>query len=192
MGQDTRSEIVARAEALVRRRGFKGFSYKDIAEPLGIRNAAVHYHFPSKSDLGVAVIERYREKLHRGSGEFMRQGGDALAQLEGYLQWLHREFVERGCGCPVGAMGAEFEGLPDEVGQVTRKLIDELLTWLTRVMEVGREQGAFTFHGPPEEKAAQLQSTLSGAGILTRIAGPDVLEKTIRQIRRDLGVEQED
>ncbi len=191
MATDTKSEILARAEALVRRRGFKGFSYRDIAEPMGIKNAAVHYHFPSKAELGVAVIERYRDKLRRGSAEFLEHGGDALAQLEGYLRWLRREYVERECGCPVGAMGAEYEALPEEVRAATRTLIRELLVWLTRVMEVGRDQGAFMFTGPAEEKATQLQSTLSGAGQLTRIAGPEVLEKAIRQIRRDLGMRRE-
>jgi TetR/AcrR family transcriptional repressor of nem operon len=189
MATQTKAEIVERAEALIRRRGFKGFSYRDIAEPLGIKNAAVHYHFRSKADLGVAVIERYREKLKQGTSTFMRDGGEARLQLEGYLSWLRREYVERDRGCPIGVMGAEFDGLPDEVRRATRKLVDELLSWLTRVLEVGREQGAFSFEGPAEDKAVELQSALSGAGHCTRISGHGILEKTLRQVRRDLGMD---
>jgi AcrR family transcriptional regulator len=190
MTTDTKSEIVAKAEALLRQRGFNGFSYRDIAEPMGIKNSAIHYHFPSKADLGVAVIQRYRDTLRRGSAEFMRHGGDAKAQLEGYLGWLRREYVERGRSCPIGAMGAEFGALPDAMREVTRKLIEEVLAWLTKVLEIGREQGAFEFEGPAEEKACALQSALSGAGHCTRVMGAEIMERTIRQLRRDLGMKK--
>ena len=47
------------AERLVQTRGFNGFSYADIAEALGVTKASLHYHFPSKADLGQRLIERY-------------------------------------------------------------------------------------------------------------------------------------
>ena len=47
--RDTREQIVDTALQLLMQRGVNGFSYRDISEPLGIKNAAVHYHFPSKT-----------------------------------------------------------------------------------------------------------------------------------------------
>jgi AcrR family transcriptional regulator len=44
------------AEALGQTRGFNGFSYADIAVQLGVTKASLHYHFPSKSDLGRALV----------------------------------------------------------------------------------------------------------------------------------------
>src|ERR1041384_893083 len=61
--RDTREEILNCAEELWQRRGYNGFSYHHIAVQLGIRNAAIHYHFPSKENLGVALIQRYRERF---------------------------------------------------------------------------------------------------------------------------------
>jgi len=75
---DTRTQILDIAEQLARQRGFSGFSYRDISQPLGIRNAAVHYHFPTKADLGIALLERYGDLLAFHTSEFMKHGGNAV------------------------------------------------------------------------------------------------------------------
>src|ERR1700722_3453147 len=48
------------AEILVQTRGYNGFSYADVAAQLGVTKASLHYHFPSKAELGRTLIERYR------------------------------------------------------------------------------------------------------------------------------------
>ena len=53
--------ILSEAQRLVQMRGFNGFSYADIAETLGVTKASLHYHFPSKAELGRRLIDRYRE-----------------------------------------------------------------------------------------------------------------------------------
>ncbi|MGO9147870.1 MAG: TetR/AcrR family transcriptional regulator [Desulfomonilia bacterium] len=60
---DTRSKIIDLGEKLLLVQGFNGFSYADIAVSLGIKNAAIHYHFPAKCDLGLAIIERARKRF---------------------------------------------------------------------------------------------------------------------------------
>ncbi len=59
--KDTKTEILDLAENLLLDRGFNGFSYADISSALGVKNAAIHYFFPTKSDLGIAVIQRAKE-----------------------------------------------------------------------------------------------------------------------------------
>ena len=55
---DTRSEIIRLGSELIRSIGYNSFSYADISKALNIKNAAIHYYFPSKSDLGVEIIRR--------------------------------------------------------------------------------------------------------------------------------------
>ncbi|MCH6573146.1 MAG: helix-turn-helix transcriptional regulator, partial [Proteobacteria bacterium] len=45
----TREHILKRATMLFQGRGYNGFSFKDISTPMGIRNAAIHYHFSTKA-----------------------------------------------------------------------------------------------------------------------------------------------
>jgi AcrR family transcriptional regulator len=89
--RDTREEILNCAEELLQCRGFNGFSYQHIAVQLGIRNAAIHYHFPVKDDLGVALVQRYRERFHHWSA--MLEGVDAWTQLQGYFS-TYSDYLE--------------------------------------------------------------------------------------------------
>ena len=186
---DTREKILDTAEALFQQRGFNGFSYKDIAEPLSIRNAAVHYHFPSKGDLGAALIQRYRDLLRRNTAQFMQHGGDARMQLEGYLQFTLKEFEQGIPLCPGGVIAADFASLPEVMREKSEQMHRELQAWLTRVLEVGREQGVFEFRGEPEEQALLVMTAVQGARQVARFGGRKQLERTFNAIRRDLGIE---
>ena len=56
---ETAEQILDLAEMLIQTRGYSAFSYQDISDSLGIRKASIHYHFASKTDLGIAVVDRY-------------------------------------------------------------------------------------------------------------------------------------
>ncbi|NJK45439.1 MAG: TetR/AcrR family transcriptional regulator [Pleurocapsa sp. SU_196_0] len=68
----TAERVLDVAQHLVQTRGFNGFSYADIAARLGIRNAAIHYHYPSKADLGQALARRYRQTFARSLSGYRR------------------------------------------------------------------------------------------------------------------------
>ncbi len=186
--RETRSLILNTAEKLFQERGYNGFSYHDIAAPLNIKNAAVHYHFPGKADLGVALLERYREILRVATKDFMRNGGDATLQLQGYFQFIARRCEKGGKICALGMAASDFHILPEPVQQQARALADETLAWMTRVLKLGREQRHFFYDGSANARAVCVLAALQGAEQLARMAGQGVLEATIRQIASDLGM----
>ena len=52
-------EILEIAETLVRRRGYNGFSHTEIASELGVSKLSIHYHFKTKEELGLALVDMY-------------------------------------------------------------------------------------------------------------------------------------
>ncbi|MFO1257923.1 MAG: TetR/AcrR family transcriptional regulator [Gammaproteobacteria bacterium] len=60
---ETQQKILNAAESLIQTQGFNGFSYKDISGLIGIKTSSIHYHFPAKEDLGMAVIDWQFSKL---------------------------------------------------------------------------------------------------------------------------------
>ena len=94
---DTREQIMDRAGHLLMSRGFNGFSYRDISSHLGIKNAAVHYHFRSKADLALALVDQYRQILRKGTAEFMAYGGRAAEQMEGFFAFTRHQCKEGRC-----------------------------------------------------------------------------------------------
>jgi TetR/AcrR family transcriptional repressor of nem operon len=184
----TREQIVDKAFELMLQRGLNGFSYRDIAEPLGIKNAAIHYHFPNKMDLIKALIEENVQTLRRSTSEFMAYGGPARPQLEGLFRYTLQQC---NCGrpiCMVGALAVDYDELPDDIKEANDRFMRDTRKWLTRVLEVGREQQEFTFAGEARIKAISILATIQGARQLARIHGADILEDLFQQIRLELGI----
>lgn len=184
---DTREQIMDRAAQLLMSRGFNGFSYRDISSHLGVKNAAVHYHFPAKTDLALALVDEYRKILRSGTSEFMAYGGSAVQQLEGFFAFTNKQCHIGRCICPFGAFSVDYNELPEDLQKATRRFMDETIMWLTRVMEVGRDAGDFSFSGDPRAKALTVLAGLQGARQLARIHGIELLDDVVKQVRQDLG-----
>ena len=69
---DTADRMLDLAERLVQTRGFNGFSYADIASALEVTKASLHYHFPTKAELGRRLIERYSDAFTAALAALMR------------------------------------------------------------------------------------------------------------------------
>jgi TetR/AcrR family transcriptional repressor of nem operon len=185
---NTREQIIDRAFQLMLQRGLNGFSYRDISGPMGIKNAAVHYHFPNKMDLIKALIDENHQVLRRSTSEFMAYGGPARPQLEGLFAFTMNQCH---CGrpiCMVGALAIDYDELDDDIKKANNSFMKDSVNWLTRVMELGREQEEFHFSGDPNSKAISLLAMIQGARQMARVHGLDYLENIFDQIRTDLGL----
>ena len=185
---DTREQIMDRAAQLMMSRGYNGFSYRDISLHLGVKNAAVHYHFPAKADLAVALVEEYRQLLRSRTSEFMAYGGSALEQIEGFFAITSKQCHIGRCICPIGAFSIDYMELPEEVRQVTSSFMNETLKWLTQVLEVGREQNEFEFSGEARPRALSILACLQGARQMARVNGIELLNEVVKQIRQELSI----
>jgi TetR/AcrR family transcriptional repressor of nem operon len=167
---DTATQILDVAERLAQVRGFNAFSYADIASELKITNAALHYHFAGKSDLGEALIVRYASRFAAALGAIDARLADAADRLDAYTE-LYAAVLrdERMCLC--GMLAAEYLTLPVPMQKAIVGFFSENEVWLTDVLELGREQGALRFDGSGPEVARTIISTLEGAMLIARPFG---------------------
>jgi len=185
---NTREQIIDKAFQLMLQRGLNGFSYRDISEPLGVKNAAIHYHFPNKLDLIKVLIEENQKALRKGTSEFMAYGGQALPQLEGLFAFTLNQCQ---CGrpiCMVGALAIDYDDLSEEIKGANDRFMKDSVNWLTKVMETGREQEEFSFRGNAKSKALSILATIQGARQMARVHGMEILEAMFEQIRTDIGI----
>jgi len=186
---NTREQIIDQAFQLMLQRGLNGFSYRDISEPLGVKNAAIHYHFPNKMDLIAALIDENHQVLKKATSEFMAYGGPARPQLEGLFAFTTNQCQ---CGrpiCMIGVLAVDYEDLSDDIKDANDRFIKDSVKWLSKVLETGREREEFTFEGCAERKALAILATIQGARQMARVhGGLDILESMFEQIRIDLGI----
>ncbi|MEN7431266.1 TetR/AcrR family transcriptional regulator [Chromobacterium sp. TRC.1.1.SA] len=182
---DTRKRILDLAEELLLTRGFNGFSYQHISSALGVRNAAIHYHFPKKSDLGVALIQRYRRRFQR----FIEQQRewDAARRLEAYFGLSDQYYLQHKQICPSGILSTEFQTLPDDMREEASTFIDEMRQWAVAIVRLGRDTERMAYAGTPEAVGMMLFSALQGGLQLARI-DDNALPLLKSQVRTTLGM----
>lgn len=192
---DTREHLLDSAQQLVQLASYDGFSFRDLAEQVGIRKASIYHHFPSKEALAVAMLERAKEGIARWS-----QSKSSLApvkKLEAYCFDLYIGWLGAGTRlCPAGAFSASWGTLPDNLQRAVRAVFREQRQFLESALADGIADGSIS---PGKATAAELAEWLlatvqgalvtarttatveeSGAAIFTRIC-----QQTLRQICRD-------
>lgn len=184
-GRDTGEEILNAAEDLLQRRGYNAFSYHHIAVQLGVRNAAIHYHYPSKEDLGVALVKRYQQRF-RDWVKVTDAVDDAWVRLQAYFQ-TYLDFLSADCKCcPGGVLGTEFQAIPEAMREQARTLMREIYEWLVATLEKGRAQGSLKFSGHPAEKAVEIGAALQGGLQIARMASPERFHQVLSQLSLEL------
>ena len=184
--RDTRTEVLDLAEKLFHERGYRGFSYADIAGPLGVKPAAIHYHFPGKDELGIALIERLRDRLKNALAHFASHQTPWPKQLESLFDYYRHHASENCAVCAVGISAIEVDGIPHAMQIQVRLLIKEMLNAMVQILARGRDAGDFHFEGRAEERATLLLAALGGALQLQRLTGMSQLETVIAELQHGL------
>jgi TetR/AcrR family transcriptional regulator, transcriptional repressor for nem operon len=181
---DTRRQILDIGEKLLLDRGYNGFSYSDISRVLNIKNASIHYHFPQKTDLGVAIIRRAVGRFEKWALSMEKDDIPYSKKLHGYCL-LFKKYVEQDQQiCLGGALETDFKTLPLEMREETRTLATRLVRWLEKILEEGKGKGEFSFPGPPGDYAFVITSALQGAVQNVRVTGPAWFDKALKEIVR--------
>lgn len=170
-GKDTATRIMDAAQRLAQTRGYDGFSYADIATEVGIRKASIHYHFPSKVDLGRELVARYRADFGRALRRIEGQTGDPRRRLESYAGLYRAVLEDGGRMCLCGMLAAEMAVLPEETREGVRGFFAENMAWLAGVLAEGADSGLLRFAASPETEAQLLISALEGGMLVARAYG---------------------
>lgn len=181
----TRHQILQWGELLICTRGFNAFSYHDIAHPLGVKNATIHYHYPTKEALGVSVIRQAMERFEKSFALMDEKGLNEWQKLEHFIQLYARNHKEDKL-CLVGALGAELHTLGPAVQEALQQLVECILKWLSQLLHEGRKNGQFAFRGSASTRALLVIGNLAAGLQLSRITPVADFNKVIRAIRSEL------
>jgi AcrR family transcriptional regulator len=184
--ENSKRTILNMAESLLQDKGFNGFSYADIATQLGVKNAAIHYHFATKEALGIAVVRRYRDRFQLWINNSRVKDLSPQKKLDWFFSIYTDMRADQGKVCLVGSMEAEFNSIPGGLQAEVEGLHTELLTWLQETLNDGRAAGVFHFHGEPASKAALILSSLQGALQMARALGTGKFHAVVQQHQQDL------
>lgn len=150
---DRRDTILDVAERLIRAHGYSGFSFREVADEVGIKSASVHYHFPTKPDLATAVAKRYRERFANALKAAEQEG---KGRIEAWRELFHNALKQDGLMCLCGILAAEGDSLPAEVAKEAHSFL---------------EFGISSLNEAQPGRGVRILSQLEGAMLIARSAG---------------------
>ena len=167
--QPVREQLLEHTLILIRQRGCNGFSYRDLAELVGVKTSSIHYYFPSKDDL---ILEAVKEYSRRISERLAGISGDlpVLDQARQYLEPLRQT-----CGsnqiCLAGMVSTEILSLPESVHSVLKDFYHVNENWLAKLLERGQKERDTPYPVPPAMLAQVIYGALQSGLIAARLFG---------------------
>ncbi len=164
-------KILTTAENLIQKMGYNAFSYKDIAQVVGIKTSSIHYYYPAKEDLAVAVIDwqlyqlsLFLNDLKFNSSLSLQQKLLSLVDKVMSLT-LHDEMKM----CLGGMLASDVMSLPEKVKVKVRSFFNVLEQWIKEVISEGVSDKELFDIIQPEALPRDLLVQLEGGLLMSRL-----------------------
>lgn len=166
----TEDKILEVAQSLLRQKGFNAFSYADISKEVGIRKASIHYYYPSKSDLGLALVDSYKTSLKEELAKLDQEGGSPEERLKAFSQ-MYKSGLKEDKLCLCGMLASDFCGLDAPVQEAVKDFYSLLENWMSKLLEEGVKKKSWKLKSSVEVETRKVLSFLLGAQLLSRMHG---------------------
>jgi AcrR family transcriptional regulator len=134
VGADTRAKILAAAFRRLATEGYAALSVREIARDAGVNHALINYHFRTKDQLVIAVLDAANQRL-LGRQAAMYQAPGGFAQ-----KWADaRRFYEGDLGSGFVRVQAELWAASLSNAELRDKFLPRLLAWKQLVRDAARD-----------------------------------------------------
>ncbi|WP_165230527.1 TetR/AcrR family transcriptional regulator [Aquisphaera insulae] len=165
---ETREAVLDVSQNLLQTRGLNAFSFRDVAERVGIKAASIHYHFPSKTELCLALIARQRAQVKASLDQIDGDERDAYRKLARYVSVFRATLEVGNRMCLCGMLAADVTILAPSVVEDLRRSFEDHEAWLRRVLDEGKKSRSLRFDASPRDEARLILSSLEGAMLIAR------------------------
>lgn len=179
----TKEQIIKLADTLIRQKGYNAFSFNDISKTVGIKTASIHYHFPAKTDLGVAVIEEHIAGLSHIIDKYKTKS--PVEQLENFFAiYLHIKNENK--VCLIGSLSTDLNTIEEAMKEKLKVFTSLMIDWVSCFLEEGKNDGSFQFEGLPRTKAVMMITNMLAIVQLSRLTGDEDVEAVKNTIKQEL------
>jgi len=164
-----REQLLEHASVLIRRRGYNGFSYRDLAELVGVKTSSIHYYFPSKDDLVLEVVRQYRQTSSARLAA-IDPSLPLVEQARRYVLPLSNG-IDLGQICLIGMLAAEVMVLPDSIRSLLQEHFQANEKFIAALLRRAEAQRGEPYPVPPELLAKVLYGAVQNGLITARMSG---------------------
>ncbi|WP_438444799.1 TetR/AcrR family transcriptional regulator [Gorillibacterium sp. sgz5001074] len=173
MAGGSKAKVVLAAMELFHRKGFQSTGLEEILSASGVCKSNFYYHFKSKDELGLSVLEEKMREMQRdyiepALGDYSVPPRERLIR---FFEGMIRFCDENGCsrGCIFGNMTLELADHHEGIRSRLVVFFRELETRVRDTLQEGARTGGIALQGmPADELATAVVSLLQGGILLTR------------------------
>lgn len=176
--------IVKLGDHLIRDKGYNAFSFYDISRKLKIKNASIHYHFPTKTDLGISILKFHDSKLDVLMNSV--SGKSPMVKLKAFLS-IYSNIRTEDRVCLVGSLATDLKTVDAGMAKELKAFAGKILQWVTGILQEGRDQKVFEFSGSARTRALLVITNMLAALQLSRLTGEKdfyvIQEAVLRELK---------
>ncbi len=174
---NTSDLILDAAEGRMRAGGYSDVSFRDLAADVSIKSASVHYHFPTKEVLGVALVRRYGERVRLDLETNAGPEHPVGIRIRRLVSIFQQAAADKSAMCLCGLLGAEAEILPSAVRNEVAGFFSWLLDWLSDALGGG---------DMARTRAVAIVTSLEGALIIAKTTNDtDIFDRACNAVLHD-------
>jgi TetR/AcrR family transcriptional repressor of nem operon len=169
---DINHKILTAAEELIQTQGYNAFSYKDICAIVGIKTSSIHYYFPTKADLGKAVVKKQLEALSHSLEQLIQNTFFSCQQkLEKFIDdIIAANYSDKLKMCLGGMLASDVLTLPEMVQHEVKQFFASLEKWLKELLLQAIRSKEFVLKKISiHREALFILSLIEGALLLARL-----------------------
>ena len=166
-----REKVLEAAAGIFGRAGFQSTSVDEILEAAGVAPSNFYYHFKSKEELALEVLDGFFERFRQMMGPIlMNRSLTAPEKLEKIHGYFMAKLSQNGCcgGCPLGNLAQEMSDIHPEFRKRLSAFFNEAVDGIAGVVSEGIQSGHFRPALEPRPAAFLLFGSLEGLLLLTK------------------------
>ena len=161
-------QIVDIAQELIQKVGFHAFSYRDVAERIGIRTASIHYHYPTKADLASAIVDRVNRNAAEALAEIDKRTVTTPERLRRFCGLFVETWGQGDRLCPICMLAMGQDAIPEAARSGVRAFWQGAEAWVARTVRDGQQRGELSHRLDPQATGSMFVAALEGGMVAAR------------------------
>ncbi|SHF95522.1 TetR/AcrR family transcriptional regulator [Chryseobacterium sp. OV279] len=179
----TKDKIIEIGNKFLVEKGYNAFSYADISKSINIKTSSIHYHFPSKVDLCLAIIEVHQQRIL--NLKHSQNGLSATEKLQGLFNY-YLSLIDKQQICLTGTLASDYNSLDETITEKLKEFNEIILSHTTAILESGIDKKEFHMIKNCQLKAMELLSLLVGLAQIGRLYSKDEIQLLMDEIINNL------
>ncbi|GAB6073152.1 TetR/AcrR family transcriptional regulator [Venenivibrio stagnispumantis] len=148
----TKEKIIKAGAEIIVKEGLRKFTARNVANKIGLTDAALYKHFPSLDDIIIQIIERYIKKCSESVDRAVEIGGSTVDILKQVMR-EHISVLEETRGA-VPILCFEFSRSGNKkFFDILHKFVESYKTKLSAIIRIGQKEGIIREDINPEDTA---------------------------------------